>query len=924
MKIIKASAGSGKTYTLSHTYLDYLLKSGDPWAYRHLLAVTFTNKATAEMKERILKDLAATAAGDSLEAAKARHYLVSILHDYSAFGVSTIDRFFQQTLRSFARELGQFSSYQVELDKDSLISEAMDRVLDGVSADKAELMNWMKFNAMEHLRENGWFKIDSGLQEIGKRLKGEDYRQLRERLEIDEQTLFAKERLAKIRKRCSEIISLFEKDAVALGYPVEKGKRISYPSTKQALADPAVADLFESRFPVYATAVIVERNLYGLGVAREFHAEFNALLKEKNVMPLDESNALLKKIIDGSDAPFVYEKTGTRYSHYLLDEFQDTSRMQWENFLPLLRDSEASGGNLIVGDVKQSIYRWRDSDWRLLGMEVGKAFPKAEEKNLDYNWRSARAIVDVNNRFFKYAAETVGFGDMYSNVKQTASTTEEQEGSVRFSFTRDQQQAVLDSVKDALSSGARLGDIAILVRGKDEGSALGETLRQAGIDFISDNTLNLKTSVSVRRLVSLLTFYEDPGNTVGSYLARSMGVEYPDNYHSLTDFCECLLREMQKYDPEAYDADVLFIGAFMDMLQEWVTVNGNNLKAFIREWGEKEDCYIGTPAASDAVRIMTIHKAKGLEFPHVIFPYADKVVMFKSSVRWCVLNGEGTALGHVADGIYPVSLSGSSLHTLFADAYREERNLQVVDNLNLFYVAMTRASRSLHVIAKVPAAAKVKALKAGKGIEWSNFSELLYAWCGCSEEWNSGAPYDFTKMERKDESGGTPMPASYPSIPLAGRLRASQDASDYFGEDGHTGAEASGRLRGIELHAVLSSVNSASDLPSGLDPAAAALLRERIEAHPEWFSGAAGGNSAATRARNELSIFGPDGSLHRPDRVVYAPDGGVTVIDYKFGSERNSYLRQVRRYMDLYREMGYPSVRGYVWYVPSDKLVEVQ
>lgn len=916
MKIIKASAGSGKTYTLSHTYLDYLLKSGDPWAYRHLLAVTFTNKATAEMKERILKDLAATAAGSTPEAAKARHYLVSILHDYSAFGVSTIDRFFQQTLRSFARELGQFSSYQVELDKKSLISEAMDRVLDGVSGDRSELMKWLRTNAMEQIRENGYFRLDSGLQEMGGRLKGEDYRQLMERMGYDEQTLFAKERLAKIRTRCAEIISSFEKDAAALGFPVEKGRRIAYPKPQKALADPALAELFEKRYPAYGTAVVVEKSLYGLGVAREFDAEFNALLKERNVMPLDESNSLLKKIIDGSDAPFVYEKTGTRYSHYLLDEFQDTSRMQWENFLPLLRDSEGSGENLIVGDVKQSIYRWRDSDWRLLGSEVGEAFPNAEVKDLKHNWRSARAIVKTNNEFFKYASAEVGFGGMYSNVGQIVSTTEKQEGSVRVSFTADQPQAVLDSLADVRSRGARLGDIAILVRSKADGAAIGETLRQEGIDFISDDTLNLKSSVSVRRLVSLLSWYDDPGNTVGSYLAQSMGVEYPDNYHSLTDFCESLLREMRKFDPVTYDADVLFIGAFMDLLQEWVNVNGNNLKAFIREWGEKDDCYIGTPAASDAVRIMTIHKAKGLEFPHVIFPYADKVLMFKHEVRWCVLDGGGTALGHVADGIYPVDLSGSSAHTLFAGAYEEERRMQVVDNLNLFYVAMTRASKSLHVIAKEPAIAKARALKAGKGIEWSNFSELLFAWCGCSGEWSEGVPYDFTRMKRREEAKGQAMPASYPSIPLGGRLKASQDASDFFGEDGHTGAEASGRIRGIELHAVLSSVNSVSDLPSGLDPAAAALLRERIEAHPEWFSG-------ASLARNELTVFGADGSRNRPDRVVYAPDGGVTVIDYKFGSERNSYLRQVHRYMDLYREMGYPSVRGYVWYVPDDKVVEV-
>ncbi|MBR5041840.1 MAG: UvrD-helicase domain-containing protein [Bacteroidales bacterium] len=916
MKIIKASAGSGKTYTLSHTYLDFLLKSDDPFAYRHLLAVTFTNKATAEMKERILNDLAAAAGGDGPEAARARHYLVNILHDYGSFGVSTIDRFFQQTLRSFARELGQFSSYQVELDKDSLVTEAMDRVLDGVSEDKKDLINWLRLNAMDQIRQSGRLRLDEGLEETGARLRSEEYQRLKESMDIDEQRDYSKQRLAGIKKLCARIMGDFEKEAAALGIKPEKGRRIKYPTTKKALADPAVADFFEKKYPVYATAVIVDRQLYGLGVAREFDAEFDALLKEKNVMPLDESNALLKKIIDGSDAPFVYEKTGTRYAHYLLDEFQDTSRLQWDNFLPLLRDADGAGENLIVGDVKQSIYRWRDSDWRLLGSEVQKAFPRATVTVKEENWRSTSAVVNVNGKFFEYASEAVGLQDMYEKVRQHVCAKDAQKGCVRVSFTSDQIAAVLDSIADVRSRGARLGDIAILVRGRADGAAIADALRLADVSFISDDTLDLKGAVTVRRLVSLLSFYDDPSNTVGSFLAQSVGIEFPDHYHSLVDFCEYLLRELRPYDPAAFDAETLFIGAFMDMLQDWVSVNGNNVKAFIRQWQEKKDCYIGSPASSDAVRIMTVHKSKGLEFPHVIFPFADKVVLFKSVTRWCALNGGGTALGHEADGIYPVELSGSSLRTLFASAYEQERSMQIVDNLNIFYVAMTRAAKSLHVIAKTPAVAKVKALKAGKAIEWSNFSEMLYAWCGCSEEWMDGVPYDFSIMEREDKGSGEAFPAAYESIPLGGRLKASQDASDFFGDDGEVGPAASGRLKGIELHAILSSVDSADDLPAGMNGEDAAMLRERIEAHPEWFG-------PGLRSRNELTVFGSDGTRHRPDRVVEGADGGIIIIDYKFGAGRDSYLWQVRRYMNLWRRMGFSDVRGYVWYVPGDKVVEV-
>lgn len=911
MNIIKASAGSGKTYRLSHTYIDYLLGSGDPWAYRHLLAVTFTNKATAEMKARILKDLNEASASDK----RARHYLVSILHDYSAFGVSTIDRFFQQTLRSFARELGQFSSYQVELDKNSLVTEAMDRVLDGVSLDKEDLIAWLRGNAIDSIRTGGSFHLDDGLLEMGTRLKSEDFRRLKTACGIDEPVSFSKERLKAIKVACDKVIKDFEAAAAALGIKQEKGKSISYPTTKKALQDPAVAELFGRPYDIYATAVIVNKQLYGLGVAREFYAEYDALLKEKNVMPLDESGVLLRDIIDGSDAPFVYEKTGSRYTHYLLDEFQDTSHLQWDNFLPLLRDADASGDNLIVGDVKQSIYRWRDSDWKLLDSEVQREFPSAKVENPGFNWRSAPAVVEFNSAFFEFAAGAVGFGQMYSNVGQTACSPETQRGCVRCSFTDDQVSAVLQSIKDVRSRGAHLGDIAILVRGHSEGALLADALISEGISVISDDTLDLKGAVTVRRLVSLLTFYDDPSNTVGSYLAGKMNVRFPDRYHSLVDFCEELLRGLREYDPSTFDAETLYVGAFMDILQDWVTTGGNNLRAFLRSWDEKEDCYIGSPENSDAVRIMTVHKSKGLEFPHVIFPFADKVTLFKPTTRWCVLDAAGTPLAGIADGIYPVCLSGSCQHTLFASAYEDEYRLQVADNLNIFYVALTRAASSLHVIAKTPAKGKQAALKARKAVAYSNFSELLYSWCNGFDEYVFGTPYDFGQMARKERTAGEPLQARWNSIPLGGRLEASQDASDYFGDDGQTGSAASGRLRGIELHKILSAVDTAEDLPRDINPADYDLLRERISAHPEWFS--------CPGARNELTVFGADGSRWRPDRVVHTAGGGIVVIDYKFGAERESYLWQVRRYVKLYRDMGCSDVCGYVWYVPEDKVVQV-
>ena len=912
MNIIKASAGSGKTYRLSHTYIDYLLKSGDPYAYRHILAVTFTNKATAEMKARILKDL------DELSATSqdARDMLVRILHDYGAFSVSTIDSFFQQTLRSFARELGQYAPYQVELDTDSLVEEAMDRVLDSITVPGSPLARWLGGKAEDQMERVGKFKLESGLTELGKLLRRSDYRHLKALYGIDEEKDFSKERLKEAHRICREIIISYERQMDLFENERDKYGKFKY-LQRTYKKHPEMAEYEEKHRRSYETALMLREQLLALGVAREFVHEYEALLQEKNVMPLDDSNALLKDIIDGSDAPFIYEKTGTRYHHFLLDEFQDTSRLQWENFLPLLKDADASGGNLIVGDVKQSIYRWRNSDWRLLGYEVEGEFPRALVENPEFNRRSAEEIVNFNSSFFEFAAEKLGLKDLYSGVHQTKLNDETQRGQVHVSFTGDQLQAVVDSVKEVEAAGARPSDIAVLVRNKADGAKVADRLISENYRVISDDSLNMKTAVTVRRLISLLTYYDDPSNVLGSYFAKSVGVVFPENYHSLVDFCEELIRGLKEYDPETFEAEVIFVCAFMDRLKEWTEQGGNNLRAFIKHWGEKkDDGFIGSPNNSDAIRILTIHKSKGLEFAHVIFPYANKVAVSDGNTIWCRLDATGTELGAALNGIYPVALSKHADLTYFDKAWAEEKQMEMVDNLNVFYVALTRATKSLHVIADSPTKKLNDALKANQEPEWMNLAELLYVKCGAKDEYRIGEPFDFNKLKRESEKTDGKLISGYPSIPLGDRLHASEDAADFFGEDGKTGADASVRLRGIMLHKILAGVGPDGELPSGLDPEDRVFLAERISNHPEWFE-------LATRTKNEVTVFGADGSRNRPDRVVVGPDGGTVIIDYKFGAEHEGYIWQVRRYMKLYRQMGHPNVRGYVWYVSEDKVVEV-
>lgn len=1006
INIMKASAGSGKTYNLARTYISLLLKSTDRYAYRHVLAVTFTNKATAEMKNRILKELHVLGTDpenspyledfvpsifpdkDSLKR-RAGDIMVDILHDYGAFSVSTIDKFFQMTLKAFSREIGQFSSYQVELDRNSLVHESVDRILDSLTEESTGLINWLHEGVKEQLSQGRRVNVERTLYEIAERLKSEEQREFSEKTKIKSDDAFAAERLDAVRDECSSVILSFEESvrnaaqavidimndagvplsettrgfmsqiegfagvgpALRVWRPTDgffnnasdqdkwfsKAKAKQFlPRVKGILDEPLkhFMALFGTPFNIYNTALLIKDQTFDLRLAADIYREFDLLLKEKNVLGLDDSNAILRGIIDGSDAPFVYEKLGVRFEDFLLDEFQDTSSIQWQNFYPLLKESESSGkDNLIVGDVKQSIYRWRGSDWNLLASELPKQFASSKVDTLDSNWRSCKEIVEFNNDFFSFAAEAVNVKDLYSDVRQVARSGDRQPGHVRVTFCdkKDELQKVYESICSAMESHAAYGDIAVLVRMNSEGGAVANFLREKGIPVVSDDSLNIKSSVTVRRLVSILSYVENPADTVNSYLASSLGVSSPEKSLSLVDMCESLLRSLEKRDPEIYARETLYIQSFMDFLQEWTSSNGNSLVRFLKHWDESSSPCLSSPEDADAVRIMTIHKSKGLEFPYVIFPFAESVGFYRGEWHWCRTEGAAHDLPSATSAMFPVRLTEKTEYTLFSDRLREEKMLQTVDNLNTFYVSLTRAEKSLHIIACTPPASHIKS-----GVA-KDLSQLLYSFAVSgglepssgndgTEEFVRGLPYDYSAYVRKKGSGMFDFEASFTSIPLNDRLVLNADASDYFGEDGTAGAGASSRINGIVLHDILSHVKYPSELRRAVDAAVSdgrlcmeegeedyALLESRLESVKElgWFPEK---TDETVKVYTEMSIIDSDGSEHRPDRVIITPDA-VTVVDYKSGERMDSYKYQVKRYMRILKKMGYPNVKGYVWYL---------
>ena len=979
LKILKASAGSGKTYNLAREYIRLIVGSDQPDAYRHVLAVTFTNKATDEMKRRILKELYTLATDPEASPyaelrpfqKRAQQQLSAILNDYSAFAVSTIDRFFQQTLRAFSREIGQFASYQVQVDRESLITESVDRVLDGLSENDAPMLDWLTRSAQESLQERGRIGLEEDLQKMAADLSQIPEGEIR----------YDKEAMERLRKRCGQIVKEYpEKVKVAVNAILEALQSVGVepedtnrgflkavrknldgvekpsPAFVRNAQDPdqwfskAKSSLLDSVRPVlekplqdylalfgqpyqeYNTAIILKGQLYSLGVAQELKDAFVQIQKEKNVLSLDDSNTILRKIIDGTDTPFIYEKMGVRYEDFLLDEFQDTSDVQWDNFRPLVHGSVDSGNDsLVVGDVKQSIYRWRGSDWSLLGSRLEQEFRRPEVKPLDGNYRTCREIVNFNNGFFRYAAAqmdlvlgTDRISTLYADVAQEVRFKDPAPGSVEVTFTDDQMGEILSTLEQVRGRGAQWADVAILVRGNEDGARIAAELVAHGIPVVSDDSLYVKTSVTVRRLVSQLSLVESVPREgkpdVAGYMARSLQVEIPAQYHSLVELAESILWDLRKADPDLFKAEIPYIQSFMDYLQDWTATSGNKLDAFLRHWEEAKP-KISSPAAGDSVRVMTIHKSKGLEFPFVIVPFAEKVTLYKAPTAWARPQVEGSALEKEADGLYRVQLDKASADSFFGEDYAKEIELQAIDNINVFYVALTRAQYGLKVIAATPP----------KALTWKNLSHFLYDYVKTTD-FRTGTPYDFRQLKR-EESPVKELELDYVSYPAdsGSRLRFSPEAADYFGEDGLVGPEASTRIRGNVLHGILQAVTLPEDLPGAVEAAilsgdlplamkedTLALLGGRIASVKDrgWFS-------PDVRVRSESAILSAGGQEYRPDRVVLFPDGSVQVIDYKFGQQEEKYKYQVRRYVNLYRKMGYKKVEGYIWYLEDNFIIFV-
>lgn len=1052
LTVYKASAGSGKTFRLVAEYLKLILENEK--AYRHILAVTFTNKATAEMKERVISQLKLLADGASTRyldiilqetqlsekiiRQRAHNALENILFDYNRFFISTIDKFTQRIIKAFNREIGITPNYQLEFENQIIINEAVDRLIERVDT-HSELRDWLENFVEDRIDDNKNFDIERDLLKLGKELFKEELQsKLPDLNAFFENKKTSREYLGNLSKIVAMFETVLKKQALDMmhviaqnGFGVgnfaygkngvagfiEKTARGIVPEqigirTLEALSSeekwvtknnkqrneilPLVSSkllpmlqnmvsFYESKNCEYYTAKAIKKDWFSMAVLMDLNLEIMALNREKGILPMAGSNYLLKSIIDGNEMPFVYEKTGVWFHHFMLDEFQDTSEMQWDNFRPLISNSLGQGhANLVVGDVKQSIYRWRNSSWNILAHKIFEELRSfnISALSLNSNFRSDENVVTFNNHFLTAFTESTTasneFGTFDSEYKTVSHSVyadieqknEQQNGQgyvkisllasdEKVSFKKYSIELLAQQIESLLNNGFASRDIAILVRKKTDGEAImryfldneGKT-RKHDFRILSGESLFLKSSPAVNFVVNLLNYLANPNsnltkavllqlyNDIEKKRQNAENIELKPDFqtkfevlfaekiatlqtHFLTSSIdEMIIRICDKFEFLSIPPEIPFVQSLIDKAAELGKNMPLNSSDFLEWWNEKgqtESVPINEDV--DAVRLLTIHKSKGLEFKAVLIPFFDwKLAEHKDTFLWCVPNK--APFDKVP--LTPVSMSKNLTKTIFADYYYNEMFNSVIDNLNLVYVAFTRACSILMVNAP--------AQNAKNSIGFTLIESLseLAKQPAFADAWN--------EEKQTFEYGEIPVIAQAASAQqeyfekwqfndFTSKLRLRTKSNDFVL---HSEEKKTGKNLGKIIHEILAQIETVDQVDHTLEKALLKLailpdemeivknqiyniIRQPIAA--DWFSG-------KYKILNEQEILTPD-IIYRPDRIMIDGEKAI-VVDFKTGKRNDSaYKKQVEQYKHILQKTGFNHVDGFIWYLQTNEIVTI-
>lgn len=811
-KILSASAGSGKTYQLTLKYMcDVILH---PERYRNILAVTFTNKATEEMKSRILREIHTLASGNSspylsdvqrelgLSEAQiregAKRARTRILHDFSRFTILTIDRFFQRILRAFIKELSLDLNYNIELDTSLLLERSTDLLIEGITKDE-QLRNWLLEFAEERINDGTRWDMRSDLRSLGSELFKENGAK-RINSQLSKQTLRDtvnaviaegeryRTRLKELGKSAIAIMSSygvtpaefkggsrsfvfsFEKYAEGELKPptatmLKAADNISEWYTKSASGNvitaaevlmPTLQEIclcYDEGIKHINTAKLIRDNYRSFALLADLRERVKDICNEENIMVLSKTKDILSEFIDDNNAPFIYEKVGSRYDHYMIDEFQDTSVREWRNMLPLLREALASNPEssvFIVGDIKQSIYRWRGGDWRLLNSDAMQDLGEDNTalEHLQKNYRSLPNIVKFNNALISKVVakdndflnlslnnalnsnkiEHITHTSLYDIILNAYSDYEQipaKQGDDGYAEVVAFDSATTDSpfinaIESAIARGYRYGDILILVRGNTDARKVADALFAykydkftskglSGFNILTPASLTLESCDVAEFVTSVMRLAIDPCNDIergvyNRYLNLPLDHTFAEDevaWFTQTAHLsplEAFESIISRFELHQRKESIAFIQAMHEQILAFSSQRVVDIQYYLKWWDERgKHEAITVEMTDDTIEITTIHKSKGLERPIVIIPYSRWDMTPRASLRpivWAKAN-EGETTTKVGD--FPIVYGSTMENSNFSDEYYKELVMSHVDGVNLLYVAITRASRELYI-----------------------------------------------------------------------------------------------------------------------------------------------------------------------------------------------------------------------------------
>lgn len=1057
LKIYGSSAGSGKTFTLARTYLSLLLQSEKSDYFKNILAITFTNDAAAEMKERILDTLREIAGNEEGCSSKTATMLAAIredtgsepaelqkraaaafdeiLQNYADFNVKTIDSFVNQLVSSFSRDLGLPYNYEILLDKEPVLLKAAERVFDKIGLPEYDYITELVQNFAEEQANEGksWQNLLPNLASFARNLFDDQHYNLiqkNEGLSYQDYLQFKKnidQYLARVRAQLNAFskegfelldsqgidiedfaygksgfggffIKINDTDGDFINTDWQPGTRIlaaiekdnwysknshSEVKAKIDLATEAIKEFYgkvtnyanEER-PKYILLKEIRNSLNNLALLDEVHQEFGKILSENNQAYITDFNRRIQAVITEEPVPYIFERIGEKFNHILIDEFQDTSDLQYFNLLPLIENALAKGHfNMLVGDPKQSIYRFRGGKVELMlhllhhNAAALKENPMLSEhqkftidytnsyltrENLEKNYRSKKEIIDFNRSFFEQIMdreEEAMIKEAFANAAQQTHEGTKSGGHVEFLLNENKETdkndwtfiQVVNKIEEALNEGFSFGDIAILCREKKkEAAPVASFLLSQGYPIISSDSLLLKNNQAVSLLISLMKAYQDEMYSPEAILLyhKYRKLKFPNEmpakniWHFLGDqgividlhlmsafglyqLAESLASKVGLFEDKA---SLPFLFALFDLIQNQVKNNGNSLSDFLSYWQQSGSGSSVSISKPEAITVTTIHKSKGLEYPVVIMPYCNWSTVNKTGTKtwvdleeipWPELNNGEKRLRSGNTG-FKKDLG----ITPVGPQIKKELEFIKLEALNVLYVAFTRPIDRLYILAT----------KAGN----NSIYPYLTSFIGEIEKDEHDVIHHIYYQGVRQENhpvksdNETFIIEKIPSRDNLGNLKIKSSVDKLFNEENK-------RDRGNLIHALFSHIQLATDLDQALrqlqfdgliiENEKSDLKAEAIEImeHPRLkplFSG-------DIKVENERDILLKNQDFSRPDRVVLQGNK-VSIIDYKTGQKRKSHLQQIKHYGELYHMMGYTEIEMLLVYLNPTEVISVR